>query len=321
MLKWLLPNKQSYVNNSEAIKIDENDLLAIFNREPLQSRANKSLDNTISELQFDAGYVCVQNVEPFTKGAVKQRFITLPFMDNGGIFTPEEIRSYNKLSATPSEQRAWLGLSILKDRKYYQENILKHIKRCSDQLLSQDVHVDRIRHNFAIALGGLEALLSRVFSHGKAQKTMKMVIRYAADLAREKQTTSENDSDNVDHFMNAFEELVRPLPGAGGQVPLQNGNHYILAGEEIHIRVSEAFRVMQAHNYGCMMDLRTLTKDLRLHPAFISYGMKTSSLWHKRRQERAFTIAIVRVDSEVRSSATGWFSRSRLGNIYTILKD
>jgi len=277
-------------NDAEKINIDENDLLSIFNREPLQSRANKSQDNTINELFFDAAFVCVQNVEPFTQGAVKQRFITLPFKENGGRFTPEEKVGYNALKTVSLENRAWFGLSILRDRKYYEDKILNYIQKCSDRLTEQGVEVDRIRNNFAIALGGLEALISRAFDGDKAAGTMKVVSHYAAQLAIEKQNTSENNSDQVDHFLNAFEELSRPVPGQGGLAPLEKGAHYIQSGDEIHIRVSEAFRVMQAYNYGCMMDLKDLTRELRLHPSFVSYGMKSSSLWKRRKQERAFTL-------------------------------
>ena len=60
-------------SNADLIGLDENQLLTGYHGGSLYTRAAQTNDSSVINLPFDASLVFVQNLEPFSIGAVKER--------------------------------------------------------------------------------------------------------------------------------------------------------------------------------------------------------------------------------------------------------
>ena len=274
-------------NKGEKVPIDENDLLTAYNREALQTRANFTQDNTINELQYDAGLVMVQNDEWFQQGAVKERFISIKFEDTGGVFTSKQHLAYKALNNS-KEQCVDFGLRILRDRKFFEDNLITHIEKASEDLLEGgELANDRLRNNHAIAYGSLTCLLQYLeipIDHfGDLHSFVK-------DIAIKRMQNTSNTSDNVTHFFNAFEELAIKK-GETGFTQLQKGIHYIVKSDEICIRLTEALRVLDACGYRSVTQ-KELASELRLNEYFVKDCKVKSVLWQKDDRPRVFVFKV-----------------------------
>lgn len=267
-------------NEARRMPIAENDLLSLYNREAAQTRANKSQDNSINQLDYDAGLIMVQNNEWFKQGAVKERFVSIFFEDKQGIFSAQEKLSYNALMSLTPEQCAGFGLMILKNRGHFENRLLPHIKRASERLLETGLQNDRVRNNHAIALGGITCLLE--FIYGGEIPYKEEIIEYTRRIAGDKLGSSENLSDNVTHFFNAFEELIKPPRGCNMPAQLQHGIHYLLDEGIVYIRLTQTLAVIDACGYRSV-DSKALAEELRLNDCYVGEFNKKHKSWGQKR--------------------------------------
>jgi hypothetical protein len=71
------------MDKAKARRFNLNRLLTLFNRAPLQTRANRSNDLTVNTLRFRGALVFAQNVEQFAGEAQKGRVVSLAFSKQG----------------------------------------------------------------------------------------------------------------------------------------------------------------------------------------------------------------------------------------------
>ena len=261
-------------NTEERLPIKENDLLCLYNRQSPQTRANRTMDNTINELEYDAGLVMVQNVEWFLQGAVKQRFISVKFEDKGGQFTQSEDEAYNRLSALTPDQCADVGLSVLENRKYFEDHLLSRIEASQEFFNAKGLKNKRIVINHALLLGAL-ATLCDLAGGVKCSEIFEGAKGYFLGLVSVKSKQAINTHDGVNHFIEAFNEQRF----ANKFDAITEGDHYILEDSKIFIRITETLKSLR---YYTSFDPRLLVSQLRNHDKFVSEGKKRSNKWNKK---------------------------------------
>ena len=269
-------------NRGQKISLNENAMLSWYDRNQSQLRANNSNDKSTNTLPFNAGIQCIQNNEFMTLGALKQRFISVETTDWGKIgFGDQQKKSYDILMGTPCSERAWVGVSILKDRKFYEENLIKIINKISDTLHAEGITNERIKNNYAIMLGGLSCFLERNFSKASSEHVYRPAFKAALKSAQKKMQSCENEIQNVDNFISIFSDCsaIPKTPMDGGNY-LREGHEYIITDDNlIHIRLTWVLKLLNQWGYQNVLNSRELGEEFRRHPSFVSAGDKRSQIW------------------------------------------
>ncbi len=246
-------------------RFDFNDLLPMYNRNPAQTRAATTNNNETIEIPFHATLTFVQNHEQFKTRAAMESVVSIPFADTD--ITDESFEHFQKLSEFSPENLSAFGDHILKNRKYFEVDIVNAVQSFSDLFVEKGVRARRIAENHAIAFTGFALLNSLI--EWKTEEDVRSLTEYMIQLGKTKIETARSETPNADAFL----EMLEGIP---------DGNAVRRKDNNIYIRLGEAIKVIEWPKG----NLRELTAEFKRHDNFKGYknhrifGNGLQKVWH-----------------------------------------
>lgn len=189
-------------SRKDKVRFDFDGILALYNRNSLQLRAQTSNDNSIHELPFQAALAFVQNREPFTEKAAAERLISLhfPLADT----SDETFNQFEKLLTYTPAQLTSVGDLVIRNRSKFENEFVAEIEDVTKLLKSDGrVKVDRVAKNHAVCLAGIHLLNDLVH----AEIDEDDLFQYVAKIARKKARTARTETLLADHFFDCIAKL------------------------------------------------------------------------------------------------------------------
>jgi len=246
-------------------KFDFNDLLPMYNRNPAQTRAATTNNNETIEIPFHATLSFVQNHEQFKTRAAMERVVSIPFADTD--ITDESFEHFQKLSEFSPENLSAFGDHILKNRKYFEVDIVNTAQSFSDLFVEKGVRARRIAENHAIAFTGFALLNSLI--EWKTEEDVRSLTEYMVQLGKMKIETARSETPNADAFL----EMLEGIP---------DGNAVRRKKNNLYLRLGEAMKAIDWPKG----NLRELTAEFKRHDNFKGYiphrifGNGPQKVWH-----------------------------------------
>jgi len=228
-------------------RFDFNDLLPMYNRNPAQTRAATTNNNETIEIPFHATLSFVQNHEQFKTRAAMERVVSIPFADTD--ITDESFEHFQKLSEFSPENLSAFGDHILKNRKYFEVDIVNAVQTFSDLFVEEGVRARRIADNHAIAFAGFVLLNSLV--EWKSEDDVKSLSEYMIHLGKKKIESAKSETPSADTFL----ELLESIP---------DGNAVQRRGNNLYFRMGEAMKAIEWPKGSS----RELTAEFKKHDNF-----------------------------------------------------
>ena len=205
-------------------RFDFNDLLPMYNRNPAQTRAATTNNNETIEIPFHATLTFVQNHEQFKTRAAMERVVSIQFADTD--ITDESFEHFQKLSEFSPENLSAFGDHILKNRKYFEVDIVNAVQSFSDLFVEKGVRARRIAENHAIAFTGFALLNSLI--EWKTEDNVRSLTEYMIQLGKTKIETAKSETPNADTFLELLENVAD-----GNAVKRKENNIYIRLGDSL----------------------------------------------------------------------------------------
>ena len=246
-------------------RFDFNDLLPMYNRNPAQTRAATTNNNETIEIPFHATLTFVQNHEQFKTRAAMERVVSIPFADTD--ITDESFEHFQKLSEFSPENLSAFGDHILKNRKYFEVDIVNAVQSFSDIFVEKGVRARRIAENHAIAFAGFALLNSLI--EWKTEDDLKPITEYMVQLGKTKIETARSEAPNADAFL----EMLEVIP---------DGNAVRRKDKNLYIRLGEAMKAIEWPKGNS----RELTAEFKRHDNFKGnilsriFGNGPQKVWH-----------------------------------------
>jgi hypothetical protein len=244
-------------------KFKYESILPYYNRNPLQIRAQTSQDNETHELAFEGVLAFVQNQEQFRSKPAKERVISIFFEESQ--LSESSYEGWRGLMKYSPEQLAFVGHSILSQRKWFEERIVKKVQEFGEHLKNVGVTVDRIAKNHAIAMAGID-LVFEVFDFHNAETG---TVDYLVQLSKTKIETARNENPIGELFFSTLKSLSH----SGPEGTIRSG--FLVKEDLLILHLPTALKTMDEQNYGSW-NRSELVKALRDHEGFVE--LKTSRL-------------------------------------------
>jgi hypothetical protein len=171
------------------------------------------------------------------------------------------------LSEFSPENLSAFGDHILKNRKYFEVDIVNAVQSFSDLFVEKGVRARRIAENHAIAFTGFALLNSLI--EWKTEDDVRSLAEYMVQLGKTKIETARSETPNADAFL----EMLEGIPDTNA-VRRKDNN--------IYIRLGEAIKVIEWPKG----NLKELTAEFKRHDNFKGYknhrifGNGLQKVWH-----------------------------------------
>ena len=152
-----------------------------------------------------------------------ERVVSIQFADTD--ITDESFEHFQKLSEFSPENLSAFGDHILKNRKFFEVNIVNAVQTFSDLFVEKGVRARRIAENHAIAFTGFALLNSLI--EWKTEDDVRSLTEYMIQLGKTKIETARSETPSADTFL----ELLEGIPD--GKVVKRRANN-------IYIRFADA---------------------------------------------------------------------------------
>jgi hypothetical protein len=194
-------------SNKGMIGLDENKLLYAYHGGSLYIRADTTNDANTINLPFHASLAFVQNIEPFTIGAVKERVISLRFKNasEGGV-TDDSRVAMKELMRMAASQRAGIGHQIFASLKEIRQQVFSDLDD-TEAGLTEYLQSPRVAFTHSVLLSTCQALLSKAGFERSKISEMELV-QEVLSLAQKKDNQSGGENDIADTFIENFEQLL-----------------------------------------------------------------------------------------------------------------
>ena len=244
-------------NGSLPKNFPENALLDAFHGGSLYDRAAVSQDSEVIGLPFDAGMAFVQNLEPFTMPAVKERVVTLRFLnaEEGGV-TDETRSAMRELGCLATRTRATIGHKLMGMLPALKRDIFAEMSGLQDDLREHGVLSPRVAYTHAAIAATTVTVLSRTGFNDEEIKAME-ILQDLADLALLKDVRSGGSNDVTTAFFEAFNQLsTKSVEVRGECFKLEEGEHFLADGDKLYVRPEEVKRIMKGAGYTIPVNLK-----------------------------------------------------------------
>ena len=244
-------------NGSLPKNLPENALLDAYHGGSLYDRAAKSQDAEVIGLPFDAGMAFVQNLEPFTMPAVKERVVTLRFLnaEEGGV-TDETRTAMRELEGLATSTRATIGHKLMEMLSALKRDIFAEMSGLQDDLREHGVLSPRVAYTHSVVGATTNALLSRTGFSDEEIQAME-IIQELADLALLKDAKSGGSNDATTAFFEAFDQLsAQPIEVRSETFELVEGTHFLAHEDKLYVRPEEVKRMMKGAGYTIPANLK-----------------------------------------------------------------
>lgn len=251
-------------------RFDFYSILPLYNRNPPQTRANKSSGIDTNEIDFEGSLAFVQNNELFPSKAAKERVVSIRFKESE--LNKETKIAWEKLNSYSNEELAYVGHAIFSTRNWFEERMVERIKDISESLEKEhDIKVDRIADNHAIALAAIDLVMEKF--DFQAQEVKDGLAGFVVEMAKTKMETAKNEAPLADLFFDCLQKLPEPTLE-------ELGNDCYRVNEDGHILVSldMALEATKQH-----WNKTELMNDLKLSEYYIinKYKKGTKKLFGK----------------------------------------
>ena len=242
-------------------RFDYDNILPLYNRNTLYSRATASKDNSVHNLHFRTALSFVWNHECFTSKAAKERVISLYFSDTDNNDITSE--AWDELNSYSPEQLASVGNFLLKNREWFESELIEFIELYATKLKDNGINVSRIAENYAIALGGI-ARFVQVLEHQDV--SVHDLLQYTIERARHKLSMAKTEAHLADQF---FESITK--------FQLNSTNGVAIHHDELVIHLSSVLDCLKKH--GINFNKNKLIAELKHHDRFVD--VKTTRCFGK----------------------------------------
>jgi len=137
----------------------------------------------------------------------------------------------------------------LKNRKYFEVDIVNAVQSFSDKFVEEGVRARRIADNHAIAFAGFVLLNSLV--EWKSEDDVKSLSEYMIHLGKKKIESAKSETPSADTFL----ELLESIP---------DGNAVQRRGNNLYFRMGEAMKAIEWPKGSS----RDLTAEFKKHDNF-----------------------------------------------------
>jgi hypothetical protein len=194
------------MDKAKAKRFNLNRLLTLFNRAPLQTRANRSNDLTVNTLRFRGALVFAQNVEQFAGEAQKGRVVSLAFTKQGQ--DPDTLAALLQIQGLPPGQLAAFRHEVLTRRVRFQQTLFERYRSGAEFLVAEGVKNTRVANNHAVVLAGCKAVFEAFLPPGDAQERSNDLAAFLLERARAKVASLAEDSDYLSLFFDTIGRLL-----------------------------------------------------------------------------------------------------------------
>ena len=216
-----------------------------------------SQDSEVIGLPFDAGMAFVQNLEPFTMPAVKERVVTLRFLnaEEGGV-TDETRTAMRELEGLATSTRATIGHKLMEMLSALKRDIFAEMSGLQDDLREHGVLSPRVAYTHSVVGATTNALLSRTGFSDEEIQAME-IMQELADLALLKDAKSGGSNDATTAFFEAFDQLsAQPIEVRSETFELVEGTHFLAHEDKLYVRPEEVKRMMKGAGYTIPANLK-----------------------------------------------------------------
>jgi 5S rRNA maturation endonuclease (ribonuclease M5) len=245
----------------DAARFDYDSILPLYNRHSLYDRATTSQDNRVHSLMLKAPISFVWNHECFTLKPAKERVISLHFADAD--LNESTGAAWTQLNNYSPEQLAGVGHYLLKNRKLFENKLIKSCQKSADILKTNGINVTRIAENHAIALAGIFTLLESLQLESSFDDAL---VDYTIERAKNKLETAKSESHLADYFFESIEGLKTTDGVATNSL------------NELVVHLSKVLAYLQQNNNG-FNNKGELIAELKRHDRFV--GIKTTKCFGK----------------------------------------
>jgi len=233
------------------ILVDDDAILTLYNVNPLQVRAEKSNDIRTKETPFQSSLMFVQNTEPFTTKAQKERVISIKF--NKEHLTDDTLNSYDKLMEIPISEISYFFPYLMKHREIIENEWYEIWRQCKKDLKS-GIGDARNTENHALILC-FHILLCKIFNINCNLK------EYIEQIGRKKhEECSRRDTSIADHFFEQLELLNEKF--------LEECSEQNTSKNLFYLNLPRALKNMDKENIR-VPSLDKLHEALKRHPSFL----------------------------------------------------
>ena len=246
-------------NDHRKTQFDFESILPLYNiGNPLQMRAAFSNDNRVLRMEFHGSLAFVQNKEPFTSRAAKERVISLKFSTDD--VNEQTKTAYEGLIEIPIQELAGF-LDVLKSRPFFVEGWQDAFKQAKADLGSS-VPDNRINENHGLLLA-FNRLFCELF------KIDYDLQPYLEKIGKEKMVScKQRPLTPADYFFDALDTLPDEITDERGDAHSLKNSFFHVKDGRAYINKPRAERAIRAN--GMMLDYpEKLGSSLQDHPATI----------------------------------------------------
>jgi len=194
------------MDKAKAKRFSMNRLLTLYNRAPLQTRANRSNDLTVNTVRFRGTLAFAQNVEQFSGEAQKGRVVSLLFKKEAQ--GPETLKALLRLQNLPPGQLANYRHAVLSQRGEFQKVFFERFKHYTTYFQAEGIDNTRVAGNHAVVLAGAHAALHAFLPGGDAQDAIVRLADYLLTRARDKMASLNDETDYLSLFFETVSRLI-----------------------------------------------------------------------------------------------------------------
>jgi len=183
-------------------RFDYGNILSLYNRNSTYISAKKTHDNAVFDRPFNSALAFVWNRELFKTAAEKQRVVSINFtLDQ----VDETYLAWGELDKLTPESLVSIGHEILRNRTYFEENLLNEFDKLTTLLENEGVGISRIRKNHAVVLAGITLLMDAFKIQDET--ISKDLFEYVVDCAQKKVNTARTENNLADLFFESINDL------------------------------------------------------------------------------------------------------------------
>ena len=224
------------MDQAKAKRFNMNRLLTLYNRAPLQTRANRSQDLTVNTLRFRGTLVFAQNVEQFQGEAQRGRVVSLPFYKERQ--NQDTLQALIKLQNLAPGELAVYRQELLSRRQEILKSFLDRYQHYARLFQVEGIENTRIANNHAVLAAGAHVALQAFLPDSEAQQWSQELTTFLLKRAQEKLASLKTDSD----YFSLFFEIIARL--------IQRGKitNHCDKGQEVWLNMGEVKEVFEAEH-------------------------------------------------------------------------
>ena len=241
-------------NNTDKARFEIETILPLYNVNPLQTTALKTIDIQTREVPFLSSLMFVQNKEPFKTKPQKERVISLPFHKNE--ITLETKEAFNNLTQIPIQELAHFFVNIMSNRQMIEAEWYNEFIKAKKELYKK-IPDNRLNENYALILAFHRLLCGLI----GVEYDLKP---YIEDIGQKKFDECNNRNETLaDYFLNLL---------LGNELNENEDDpcYKIIENQhQIYIHLGKAIMAIEKKGLPLKVQLKDLQGSLQDHPSFI----------------------------------------------------